>query len=82
MMKREMTQTGVYDGCPNYQTSAILYWLENDEATRTFSREQAKMQRKSAANREPVQRNAMTAETAAVYYLADQINRLVSRNRG
>lgn len=72
-METKKKQTGIYDGWSNYQTSAVAYWLDNDEATRKFWREQAKKQKDVAAHREPVQRNAMTAETAAVYYLADQI---------
>lgn len=57
----------------NYQTSNVVQWLENDAATRQFWQEQARRQRDGAEQREQVKRNAMDAETAAVFYLAEQL---------
>lgn len=70
-----MTQQEKYNGYKNYETWCVTLWLENDQPTYEYWRQQARLQAAGAPQAEQVQKGFWTTEQAAKFLLADQLQR-------
>ena len=68
-----MSEDSKYNGWANYETWAVNLWLENDEGTSNYWREEASRHRQEARECEEVKDGSWTAEQAAKFNLADQL---------
>ena len=62
-----------YNGWTNYETWAVGLWIDNDQATYTYWREEATRHVRQAAEDEMVQQSIWTEQAAARYKLAQQL---------
>lgn len=62
-----------YNGWVNYETWAVALWLDNDQASYLYWREQAARQRREAANSCQVREGLWTEAEARRFNLADQL---------
>lgn len=68
-----MTNDTKYNGYKNYETWCVTLWLENDQATYEYWREQARRQAIEAPQAEQVLKGYWSSEQAAKFLLADQL---------
>ena len=62
-----------FQGWSNYETWLVSLWLDNDEQTSTYWREQATVQAREAPGCGQVCQGIWTSKQAAKYNLADQL---------
>ncbi len=62
-----------YNGWTNYETWAVALWIDNDQGSQSYWREEAERQAQEAANCEMVQDAVWTEANAARFNLADQL---------
>jgi hypothetical protein len=62
-----------YNGWKNYETWAVVLWLENEQASAEYWREQAEEHCRTAPRCRQVLQGYWSAEEAATFNLADQI---------
>lgn len=62
-----------YNGWTNYETWAIGLWIDNDQATYLYWREEATRHVRQAAEDEMVERGLWTVQEAARHNLAQQL---------
>ena len=62
-----------YNGWTNYETWAVALWIDNDQGTYGYWREEAACHAREAANDEMVKKRIWTAREAARYNLARQL---------
>lgn len=62
-----------YNGWTNYETWCLTLWLENDEVSYNYWREQAQRQVSEAPYADQVKKGYWTAPQAAKFLLADQL---------
>lgn len=70
---RDKHQSG-YNGWANYETWAVVLWLENDEASSRFWRKAARDAARDAATDPAVTGGWMTADGAARYRLSERLH--------
>lgn len=63
----------LYNGWSNYETWTVSLWIDNDQQSYEYWREQADAQRKAALTCSQVLNGTWTAEEAAKYNLATQL---------
>lgn len=69
-----------YDGWLNYETWAVAIWLDTDQSSHLYWREQARRHRETSLKCERVVDGTWTPENAAKYNLADQLKEEISGN--
>ena len=62
-----------YNGWTNYETWAIGLWIDNDQATYSYWRREAKRHARQAPEDDLVKHCAWTAQASARYNLAQQL---------
>jgi hypothetical protein len=62
-----------YNGYANYETWCVTLWLENDQGSVEYWRDEARRHRKEAPRCEQVQEGLWTAQQAERFRLADQL---------
>jgi hypothetical protein len=62
-----------YNGWTNYETWAVSLWLDNEQPSYLYWREQADRHRQEAPNSSPVRRGILTEEQEARFNLAKQL---------
>ena len=67
-----------YNGWSNYETWATALWLDNEQSSHAYWREQASDHVQSASECEQVKNGIWTQERAAVFNLADQLKDSIS----
>lgn len=68
-----MTKEERYNGWTNYETWAVSLWIDNDQATHVYWRQEAARQAQEAATGDMVRDAAWTAPEAARFNLAEQL---------
>ena len=71
-MKAEKEST-TYNGWSNYETWAVSLWLDNEESSYRYWREQVRHQRDRASQLPEVRDGTWTVDEAAVIGLAEQL---------
>ena len=69
----DTTKDNRYNGWTNYETWAVSLWIDNDQATHDYWRQEAAGQARESANCEMVQNRFWTSKDAARYNLAHQL---------
>ena len=67
-----------YNGWTNYETWAVSLWLDNEQSSYLYWREQAARHRKGGPNSSQVRDGIWTVEEAARFNLADQVKEEVT----
>ncbi len=67
-----------YQGWANYETWAVSLWLDNEESTYRYWRDEVKRHRKAASTSPQVRGGTWTAQEAARFNLADQLKKEVT----
>jgi hypothetical protein len=67
-----------YNGWANYETWAVSLWLDNEQSSYLYWREQADRHRKEGPNSSQVRFEIWTAEQAVRFNLADQVKEEVT----
>lgn len=67
-----------YEGWSNYETWAVSLWLDNDEPSYRYWREQVEQHRREAGDSSRVQEGIWTPSEALRFNLADQIKEVVN----
>lgn len=76
-MENEARETK-YNGWTNYETWLVSLWLDNDQASYRYWREEADRCLKHAPNLKQVRDGVWTVERAPVFMLADQLKKEVT----
>lgn len=71
--KNTNTDDKKYNGWTNYETWAVGLWIDNDQATYNYWREETTRHIRQAAKDEMVKRGIYTAQESARYNLAQQL---------
>ena len=66
-------ETKEYNGWTNYETCTVSLWLDNEESTYRYWREQAQRHRETASESSQACDGTWTAEEATKFHLADQL---------
>ena len=69
----ETTKDNRYNGWTNYETWAVSLWIDNDQATHLYWRQEAARQAKESANCQMVRDGVWTSKDAARFNLAEQL---------
>ena len=69
-----------YDGWSNYETWAVAIWLDTDQSSHLYWREQARRHREMSPQCEQVVDGTWTPENATKYNLADQLKEEINGN--
>lgn len=75
-VKRKMAKTNEetgYNGWTNYETWAVSLWVDNEQASYLYWREQAERHRQEAPNASEFRRGILTEEEEARFNLAKQL---------
>jgi hypothetical protein len=64
-----------YNGWQNYETWAVALWIDNEEISYNYWREQAADHKRNAPACEPVKEGIWSTEQAARFNLADHLKR-------
>lgn len=68
-----MSETKTYNGWTNYETWAVNLWLQNDQGTANYWRDEARRHCEEAPKCEQVEDGVWTVEQAAKFNLAGQL---------
>jgi len=76
--EKEKIDRDTYNGWSNYETWAVALWLDNEQETYSYWREQAATSKDTAPVCSQVKDGIWTPKEAAVYLLADQLKEEVT----
>jgi hypothetical protein len=76
----EMSEDRTYNGWTNYETWCVALWLDNEQGSYHYWREQAEEHWKNAPSCEQVRKGIWTREEAAKFNLADQLRDEIREN--
>ena len=62
-----------YNGWTNYETWAVALWIDNEEGSQAYWRQEAEYATRTAKNSEQVAAGVWTPDEAARFNLADQL---------